>query len=107
MEPEAATGTEAVTEAVSESGSGVGRVGPECSLADGAFGRGVARIRGEIAAGNVYQVNLTRRFTVPAEEGLLERMAEAAGVGGMPPYQCRFRLDGGEILCASMELTFG
>ena len=65
---------------------------------------GVEKIRERIAAGDVYQVNLCRRLTVEARDRPLGSFAAAAAKGGEPDYLARFHFDGGELLCASMEL---
>ncbi len=71
------------------------------SLDDVAFAGGVASIRAAIAAGTVYQVNLTRRFTTRCgRAGLAPLVAAAAS----PPYLARVLSDDFELLCASMEL---
>jgi len=74
------------------------------SLSDSAFAVGVERILARIAAGDVYQVNLTRRFRVEPWEGGLAGLERAAAEGGAPPYLASFQADGSELVCASMEL---
>ena len=74
------------------------------SLDDAAFRDGVAAIREEIAAGGVYQVNLSRRLSVDGWEGSLSPLVEAAARDQPPEYLAHFDDDGGELVCASMEL---
>lgn len=74
------------------------------SLDDQAYRRAVDAIRIDIAAGDVYQVNLTRRFERHMS-GDLGPMVAAAAVGSAPEYLAHFMLDGDrELVCASMEL---
>ncbi len=83
--------------------TGRGRAAVRASLDDVAFADGVRRIRERIAAGSVYQVNLTRRFTVatwPYDAApLLTAVAAPA-----PDYLSRFRGGGVDLVCASMEM---
>ena len=74
------------------------------SLDAASFRDGVEKIRERIAAGDVYQVNLCRRLTVEGWQGSMEVFAEVASDGGVPDYLARIDLDGGELLCASMEM---
>jgi anthranilate/para-aminobenzoate synthase component I len=78
--------------------------GLTCSLDGPAYRRGVEAIRSGIARGDVYQVNLTRRFTVRPWTRGLEPLLAAARVGGPPDYLSRLPISGGELVCASMEL---
>jgi anthranilate/para-aminobenzoate synthase component I len=78
--------------------------GTKWSLDAASFSAGVEMIRERIAAGDVYQVNLCRRLTVEGWQGSLDAFAEAASDGGAPDYLARIDLDGGELLCASMEM---
>ncbi len=78
--------------------------GARWSLDAASFRDGVEKIRERIAAGDVYQVNLCRRLTVEGWQGSLEAFAEVASDGGVPDYLARIDLDGGELLCASMEM---
>ncbi|MBD3872440.1 MAG: anthranilate synthase component I family protein [Acidobacteria bacterium] len=78
--------------------------GTKWSLDAGSFRDGVEQIRERIAAGDVYQVTLSRRLTVEGWLGSLAVFAEAASDGGAPDYLARIDLDGGELLCASMEM---
>ncbi len=71
---------------------------------DGEYRRGVAEILGAIAAGAVYQANLTRRFTVEGWRGGLGTLLERAAAGGEPPYLSWFSAGGVELVSASMEL---
>ncbi len=76
----------------------------DCSLNDNTFKEGVASIRESIEAGKVYQVNLTRQFRVRPWRCGLDTLMASATLGGEPDYLSRMRWDGGEVLCASMEL---
>ena len=78
--------------------------GARWSLDAASFRDGVEKIRERIAVGDVYQVNLCRRLTVEGWEGSLGVFAEVASDGGVPDYLARIDLDGGELLCASMEM---
>ena len=78
--------------------------GARWSLDAASFCDGVEKIRERIAAGGVYQVNLCRRLTVEGWQGSMAVFAEAASDGGEPDYLARIDLDGGELLCASMEM---
>ena len=78
--------------------------GTKWSLDAGSFRDGVKKIRERIAAGDVYQVNLCRRLTVEGWQRSLGVFAEVASDGGVPDYLARIELDGGELLCASMEM---
>ncbi len=71
------------------------------SLDDEAYRRSVATVRALIGAGDVYQVNLTRRFELASGPGDL---LAAAVAGGTPEYAARLGWDDGEVVCASMEL---
>ena len=74
------------------------------SLDDAAFRDGVAAIREKIAEGGVYQVNLSRRLSVDGWEGSLSPLLEAASRDQPPGHLAHFDYDGGELVCASMEL---
>jgi len=78
--------------------------GTRWSLDAASFRDGVKKIRQRIAAGDVYQVTLSRRLTVEGWPRSLAVFAEAASDGGAPDYLARIDLDGGELLCASMEM---
>ena len=78
--------------------------GARWSLDAASFRDGVEKIRERIAAGDVYQVNLCRRLTVEGWQGSLGVFAEVASDGGVPDYLARIDLEGGELLCASMEM---
>ncbi len=81
------------------------------SLDHDAFVAGVAAIRDEIAAGDVYQVNLTRRLRAPLPEPLPGRSTDIAALGatlavGNPaPYSAVVRLPehGVHVASASPE----
>ena len=88
-------------------GAGVGAQ-LSSSLEKERFKEGVQRIRGHIADGTVYQVNLCRRFSVNRWDGGLQELFEAVAVSPVvPDYLSAFSWDGlssGELVCASMEL---
>jgi anthranilate/para-aminobenzoate synthase component I len=73
------------------------------SLAGGRFSNAVDLIRESIARGDVYQVNLTRRFSV---EGVCDpARLYAAMTGSLPPRSSAFlRGDGWTIVSASPEV---
>jgi anthranilate/para-aminobenzoate synthase component I len=76
-----------------------------CSLADETFRLRVAQIREAIAAGSVYQVNLTRRWQADGELDPPALFAHLAG-GTMPRYAA-YLSDGHQgwaVLCLSPEL---
>jgi len=85
-------------------GHPVGRASVSSRLTDREFVTGVREIRNRIAAGDVYQVNLTRRFRLHPWSGGLDPLLVAARRGGTPPYLAWSTFPGGELLCASMEL---
>ncbi|MCK5378232.1 MAG: anthranilate synthase component I family protein [Acidobacteria bacterium] len=78
------------------------------SLSEEQFMKGVQSIRGHIADGTVYQVNLCRRFTVNRWDGGLRSLFDVASAGSaVPDYLSAFSWEGvspGELVCASMEL---
>jgi para-aminobenzoate synthetase component 1 len=89
--------------------------GPEAwssSLAHDAFVSGVEQVRAEIAAGDVYQVNLTRRLRAPLpvpEPGRsvdIAALGAALAVGNPAPFSAVVRLPehGIEVASASPEL---
>jgi para-aminobenzoate synthetase component 1 len=72
------------------------------SLDQHAFEDGVRAIRGAIAEGDVYQVNLTRRLSAPAPEGADVLALGAALAGGNPaPYAGVLRLPANGVHVAS------
>jgi len=73
----------------------------DLSLDDEAYRHSVAAVRALIGAGDVYQVNLTRRFELAPGPGDL---LAAAVAGGRPEYAARLAWDDVEVVCASMEL---
>jgi anthranilate/para-aminobenzoate synthase component I len=76
-----------------------------CSLDDAAFAAGVVRVRAGIAAGDCYQVNLTRRWSVPLSGDPLSLFT--ALCGPWPPRYATFLADrrqGWAVLCLSPEL---
>jgi anthranilate/para-aminobenzoate synthase component I len=78
---------------------------PTVTLEAEGFPEGVAHIRDAIAAGDVYQVNLTVRARVAAVDGaaLLSRLCRR----GVPRFAAWARLPGGpELVSASPELLF-
>jgi para-aminobenzoate synthetase component 1 len=74
------------------------------SLDATSFESGVNEVRRRIAAGDVYQVNLCRRLTVPVSGEFVDSFVEAASAGGVPDYLATFESAGSELVCASMEL---
>lgn len=77
------------------------------SLDRDGFGRGVVAIRAAIAAGDVYQVNLTRRLSAPLPSGADVAALGAALADGNPaPYRAVVRLpaQGVHVASASPEL---
>lgn len=74
-------------------------------LADAGHAAGVERIREAIAAGDVYQVNLTLRALLPPVDGAA--LLAALCRRGIPRFLCWLRLpDGRELVSASPELFF-
>jgi anthranilate/para-aminobenzoate synthase component I len=71
------------------------------SLDAAAYRDAVEAVRARIAAGDVYQVNLTRRFELAPGTGDL---LAAAVAGGTPEYAARLAWNDAEVVCASMEL---
>jgi anthranilate/para-aminobenzoate synthase component I len=74
------------------------------SLDAGAFCDKVEEIRRRIAAGDVYQVNLCRRFSVDEAAVGVRALAAASVRGGVPDYLAVFETAEIELVCASMEL---
>jgi para-aminobenzoate synthetase component 1 len=77
------------------------------SLDETAFRRGVATIRSAIEAGEVYQVNLTRRMSAPLPAGAdVAALGAALAEGNPAPFSAVVRLPayGLEIASASPEL---
>jgi anthranilate/para-aminobenzoate synthase component I len=74
------------------------------SLDAAGFRLGVIHALAQIAAGSLYQVNLTRRFELGPWSGGIEPALAAAVHGGVPPYLARLGTGAGELVCASMEL---
>jgi para-aminobenzoate synthetase component 1 len=76
------------------------------SLDGAAFRAGVGAIRESIAAGDVYQVNLTRRLTAPMPQGAdIAALGAALAEGNPAPYSAVVRLPslGCEVASASPE----
>jgi para-aminobenzoate synthetase component 1 len=76
------------------------------SLDEAAFRAGVAEIRASIEAGDVYQVNLTRRLSAPMPEGAdVAALGAALAEGNPAPYAAVVRLPsvGCEVASASPE----
>lgn len=84
--------------------SAEGGTGARWSLDGDEFRESVAMIRERIAAGDVYQVTLSRRMSVEGLSGSLDAFQQASCIGGVPEYLARFSFDEGELLTASMEL---
>jgi len=89
--------------------------GPGCdarmsvSLDDNVFRRAVDDVTAHIAAGDVYQVNVTRRFRVSRWDGGLGPLEAALDRSNLPEYACRMELrdlEGQpfEMVCGSMEM---
>ncbi len=77
------------------------------SLSDREFAAKVESVRREIEKGNVYQVNLCRRFSVEPWRGGLEDLFKCARGGVEPDYLYSMSWGGeqpGELVCGSMEL---
>jgi para-aminobenzoate synthetase component 1 len=62
------------------------------SLDRAAFMAGVDSIRGSIAAGDVYQVNLTRRLSLPRPAGDIAALGAALAIGNPAPYSAVVRV---------------
>lgn len=73
------------------------------SLDAASFRDGVETIRRRISAGDVYQVNLTRRYSRRGRGGL-RGLLTAACAERVPDYAAHFMFPGGELVCSSMEL---
>ncbi len=76
------------------------------SLDEAAFTAGVRSIRASIAAGEVYQVNLTRRLTAPLPAGAdIAALGAALAEGNPAPYSAVVRLPslGCQVASASPE----
>src|SRR5262249_30436701 len=70
-----------------------GRAQSTASLARAAFCAGADAIRAAIAAGDVYQVNLTRRLSAPLPPGAdVAALGAALGAGNPAPYAAVVRL---------------
>ncbi|MFT3969322.1 MAG: chorismate-binding protein [Micropruina sp.] len=80
------------------------------SLDEAAFTAGVAAIRDEIAAGAVYQVNLTRRLSAPLPPGWsIAALGAALAQGNPAPFSAVVQLpeQGIHVASASPELFLG
>ncbi len=76
------------------------------SLSENAFRAGVRSIRESIAAGDVYQVNLTRRLSAPLPDGAdIAALGAALADGNPAPYSAVVRLPsiGCQVASASPE----
>ncbi len=72
------------------------------SLDRDAFCAGVTEIRAAIGAGDVYQVNLTRRLSAPAPAGAdVAALGAALAAGNPAPYSAVVRLPGAGVHVAS------
>jgi para-aminobenzoate synthetase component 1 len=72
------------------------------SLSEDQFKAGVRSIRASIAAGDVYQVNLTRRLSAPMpEHGDVAALGAALAEGNPAPYSAVVRLPAAGCLVAS------
>ena len=75
------------------------------SLDEATFCKGVEAIRDAIAAGDVYQVNLTRRLSAPLPPGAdVAALGAALAEGNPAPYSAVVRVPGCEVASASPEL---
>lgn len=74
----------------------------DVSIDDTRFRERVNRILQLIASGEIYQVNLTRRFCTEWSGGIGQLVETAARHA--PPYLSWFSGDGYDLLCTSMEL---
>ena len=75
------------------------------SLDEGTFRKGVEAIRDAIGAGDVYQVNLTRRLSAPVPPGAdVAALGAALAEGNPAPYSAVVRVPGCEVASASPEL---
>ncbi len=75
------------------------------SLDEATFRKGVVAIRDAIAAGDVYQVNLTRRLSAPLPPGAdIAALGAALAEGNPAPYSAVVRVPGCEVASASPEL---
>jgi para-aminobenzoate synthetase component 1 len=80
---------------------GVGRAEWRSSLDADAFQAGVRAIREAIAAGDVYQVNLTRRLSLPRPDGDIAALGAALAVGNPAPYSAVVRIPSHGVAVAS------
>lgn len=74
------------------------------SLDEGAFRAGVTSIRDSIAAGDVYQVNLTRRLRAPLDDPAnqrIEALGAALAVGNPAPFSAVVSLPRHDVAVAS------
>ncbi|MGQ0519821.1 MAG: chorismate-binding protein [Actinomycetota bacterium] len=82
--------------------SGPARGAWRTSLDRDAFCAGVAGIRAAIAAGDVYQVNLTRRLSAPAPAGAdVAALGAALAAGNPAPYSAVVRIPAAGVHVAS------
>jgi para-aminobenzoate synthetase component 1 len=82
----------------------------DSSLSEAEFRRGVEAIRASIAAGDVYQVNLTRRLSAPLPAGAdVAALGAALAEGNPAPYSAVVRIPAAGCLVASAspELFLG
>ena len=81
---------------------GPARASWRSSLSELAFCEGVTEIRAAIGAGDVYQVNLTRRLSAPAPQGAdVAALGAALATGNPAPYSAVVRLPGAGVHVAS------
>jgi para-aminobenzoate synthetase component 1 len=78
------------------------RLGARASLDREAYLRGVERIREYIAAGDVYQVNLARRVSVPYAGDPMDLFLRLDR-GNPAPFAAYLGFEGGEVVSASPE----
>ena len=83
------------------------RIGPfEPTTSRDRFLHGVRRIQEWLAAGDIYQVNLSQSFVAEVSGGSLFGLYEALRVASPAPMAAWLSLDGKEVLCSSPELFF-
>ncbi len=99
LEPEFSGSAALVEDVASEEG-----LSARWSLDAASFREGVSTVRERIAAGDVYQVCLSRRLSVEGWAGSLWPLAASATEGGVPDYLARVRVGDCELVCASMEM---
>ncbi|MCP5537635.1 MAG: aminodeoxychorismate synthase component I [Akkermansiaceae bacterium] len=83
---------------------GLLQIGPfESSMTQPEYEAGVRRIHDYIAAGDIYQVNLTQRFAAEVSGGSLFSLYRHLREGAPAPLAAWMRLEGREVLSSSPE----